>query len=273
MNRYAQIFALVVTAFVLAQGASGDSLRDRLSGKLSDDQRLLLSITPEDEIKVGRQVAANMLGVAPLVKDDGLQRYVNTVGRWVALQSERPDLPWRFGVIESADVNAFAGPGGYILITRGLYASLSEEAELAGVLGHEIAHVVERHHIEVLRKSTLIEQGRKALEKRLKDDKDEVLRRLVGSGAELFARSLDKDAEFEADGKGVVLAARAGYSPYGLPAVLQKIASVSKSDDRVQLLFKTHPLPEERLRVLADVMGSKLDQYDKPAGGKLYPLR
>jgi len=274
MSRYAKFFALSIAALVAAHGASGDSLRDRLSGKISDDKRLLLAITPEDEIKVGQQVTANLLGVAPLVKDDGLQRYVNTVGRWVALQSERPDLPWHFGVIESADVNAFAGPGGYILITRGLYASLSEEAELAGVLGHEIIHVVERHHIDLLRKGTLIEEGRKALEKRLKDDKDAMLRRLVGSGAELFARSLDKDAEFEADGKGVTLAARAGYSSYGLPAVLQKIASVSKSDDRVQLLFKTHPLPEERLRALAETMGTKFDRYDKAsAGGALYPLR
>lgn len=264
---------VALSAAFLVHAAGGDSLRDKLSEKIPDSKRLLLAITPEDEVRVGRQVAANMLGVAPLVKDDALQRYVNTVGRWVALQSERPDLPWHFGVIESADVNAFAGPGGYILITRGLYASLSEEAELAGVLGHEIAHVVERHHIDLLRKTSLIEGGRKALEKKLNDDKDEMLRRLVGSGAELFARSLDKDAEFEADRMGVVLAARSGYSPYGLPAVLQKIGSVSKSDDRVQLLFKTHPLPEERLRVLADTLGPQFDRYDRPgAGGKLYPL-
>ena len=109
--RYFRILMLMISAMLVTQVASGDSLRDRLSGKISDDKRLLLSLTPEDEIKVGRQVTANMLGVAPLVKDDGLQRYVNTVGRWVALQSERPDLPWHFGVIESADVNAFAGPG------------------------------------------------------------------------------------------------------------------------------------------------------------------
>jgi len=272
-TRRLRILGLLFVA-LLAQSAAGDSLRDRIAGKISDDKRLLISVTPEDEIKIGKQVSANLLGVAPLVKDDGLQRYVNTVGRWVALQSERPDLPWRFGVIESADVNAFAAPGGYILITRGLYASLSEEAELAGVLGHEITHVVERHHIELLRKGTLIEEGRKALEKRMNDDKDETLRRLVGSGAELFARGLDKGAEFEADRRGVVLAARAGYSPYGLPAVLQKIASVAKSDDRVQLLFKTHPLPEERLRALANSMGTQYDRYDRPgAGGTLYPLR
>ena len=258
----------------VAVGVFADSLRDKLSEKIPESKRLLLALSDEDEVRVGQQVAANLLGVAPLVKDEKLQRYVNTVGRWVAAQSERPDLPWRFGVIESADVNAFAGPGGYILITRGLYASLSEEAELAGVLGHEIAHVTERHHIDVMRKAALAQEGREAVEKKLKGDKEELLRRLVGTGAEIFARKLDQDAEYESDRHAVVLAARAGYSPFGLPAVLQKIASVSKSDDRVKLLFKTHPLPEERLRELESAMAPDFYKYDRSGtGGKLYPLK
>lgn len=248
--------------------------RDKLREKIPESKRLLLVLNDDDEIQVGRQVTANLLGVAPLVKDDGLQRYVNTVGRWVATGSERPDLPWHFGVIDSADVNAFSAPGGYVLITRGLYASLSDEGELAGVLGHEITHVVERHQVELMRKAMLLEEGRKAIEKRLSGDKDELVKRLVGNGAELFARRLDQDAEFEADRQGAVLAARAGYGPYGLPAVLQKIASVAKTDDRVQLLYKTHPAPEERLRMLDAVMGPEFYKYDRPnAGGKLYPLR
>lgn len=254
--------------------ASAESLREKLSSKIPDSQRMLLALTPEDEARVGQQVAANLLGVAPLVKDEALQRYVNKVGRWVALQSERPKLAWHFGVIESADVNAFAAPGGYVLITRGLYASLSDEAELAGVLGHEIAHVTEKHHIDLMRKTALLDKGRKALEKELKDDKDALLKRLVGNGAEIFARRLDQGAEFEADRQGVALAARAGYTPYGLPAVLQKIASVAQEDDRVQLLYKTHPSPGERLRQLDRALGQGFYQYDKPgAGGTLPPLK
>ena len=266
--------AVIFLSSLLLSTAGAESLREKLSKKIPESQRLLLALTEADEIKVGQQVSANLLGIAPLVKDDALQRYVNTVGRWVALGSERPDLPWRFGVIDSADVNAFAGPGGYILITRGLYQSLSDEAELAGVLGHEIAHVVERHHIELMRKQVLLDEGREAIEKRLKGDRDELLRRMVGSGAELFARRLDQEAEFEADRRGVVLAARAGYSPYGLPAVLQKIGSVAKTDDRVQLLYKTHPAPEARLSKLDAAMGPEFLKYDRPnAGGRLHTLR
>jgi len=274
MMRRTCALALLFVAVIGSSAVSAESLRDKLSSKIPDSKRMLLALTPEDEIRVGQQVAANLLGVAPLVKDDALQQYVNQVGRWVAMQSGRPELPWHFGVVESADVNAFAAPGGYVLITRGLYASLSDEAELAGVLGHEIAHVTERHHIELMRKTALLDEGRKAAEKKLKDDKEALLKRLVGNGAEIFARRLDQGAEFEADRQGVALAARAGYSPYGLPAVLQKIASVAKEDDRVQLLYKTHPSPGERLRQLDRAMGQSFYQYDKPgAGGTLQPLK
>lgn len=271
-KRFLIVFVLAAVLALLASApAAAQNLRELLDRQVPESLRLALTLTDEDEIRAGRLAAANLLGVAPLVADEGLQRYVNTVGRWVALQSERPDLPWRFGVIESADVNAFAAPGGYVLITRGLYESLGNEAELAGVLGHEIAHVVERHHVELMRKSLLLEAGAKALSKELEKDREALARRLVGTGAELFARRLDQSVEFEADRHGVVLAARAGYDPFGLPAVLQKIASVPRNDDRVSLLYATHPAPDERLKRL-DQSGANLYEY-AGAGGELYSLR
>ncbi len=211
----------------------------------------------EDEMKIGRQVAGDLLGASPLVRDPKLQQYVNRVGRWVAAQSTRPDLQWTFGVIESTDINAFAAPGGYIFVTRGLYARLTDEAELAGVLAHEIGHVQQQHHLKVLQKQQLIGLGSQLLGSKVGGDA--AVQRLIGSGAEIMARGLDKSAEFEADRIGVVLAARAGYEPYGLPAVLQDIGSVSKSDSGVALLFKTHPHPDERLDALSQAMGDRLD--------------
>ncbi|MEW5755760.1 MAG: M48 family metallopeptidase [Pseudomonadota bacterium] len=224
----------------------------------SEQQSLLAGFSEKEEIAIGRQIAGNLLGATPLVKDEALQRYVNKVGRWVAAQSERPDLAWHFGVIESSDINAFAIPGGYVFVTRGLYQVLQSEAELAGVLAHEVAHVTKKHHLKILQQGKLLDLGAKALGKKIGED--EKIRGLIGSGAEILSRSLDKNAEHEADRMGVVLAARAGYDPFALPAVLQQIARVSKEDTAVSLLFKTHPHPDARLTQLAAAMGNRFDQ-------------
>lgn len=211
----------------------------------------------EEEITIGRQIAGNLLGAAPLVKDKKLQKYVNDVGRWVALQSERPDLPWHFGVIDSNDVNAFAAPGGYIFLTKGLYKQLLNEAELAGVLGHEIGHVVRQHHLKILQQSKLLDVGSKLLAK--ETGGSDAAQKLIGSGAEIVSRSLDKGAEFEADRMGVVLATRAGYDAFGLPSVLQQIGHIAKDDGSVALLFKTHPHPDDRMDKLGRAMGDRFD--------------
>lgn len=228
----------------------------------------------EEEIALGREITGSILGAAPLVKDDALQQYVNKVGRWVASQSERADLPWKFGVIESADLNAFAAPGGYVLITKGLYANLQNEAQLAGVLGHEIAHVVKKHQLKVLQKQQLLNIGAGKLSDLL-GKKDKIAKTVLANGAEISARSLDKDAEFEADRMGMVLAARAGYDVYGLPEVLETMSRVNPSDNSVALLYKTHPHPDERLAKLGESAGDKLDKVKtgKTLENRLYKLK
>jgi predicted Zn-dependent protease len=226
-----------------------------------------------EEIQVGREIAGNILGAAPLVKDLALQKYVNQVGRWVASQSERPYLPWHFGVIESEDLNAFAAPGGYVLITKGLYRQLKNESELAGVLGHEIGHVIKKHQLKLLQKQQLLSMGAGLLSGKLGKENPTV-QKVVGSGAEISARSLDKSAEYEADRIGVVLAGRAGYEPFGLPEVLQAIGHAGKDDGRVALLFKTHPHPDDRLTALGDAIGSRLDKVEgKTLENRFYKLK
>jgi predicted Zn-dependent protease len=245
-------------------------LRDKLKAevpvnpKLIEAAKELKGPDESEEIAIGRQIAGNLLGAAPLVKDARLQKYVNQVGAWVASQSERPDLPWHFGVIQSTDVNAFAAPGGYIFVTLGLYRLLQNEADLAGVLGHEIGHVIRKHHLKVLQQSKLLDAGSKALSKQAGGN--DKVQQLIGSGAEIVARGLDKDAEFEADRIGVVLATRAGYDAYGLPGVLQQIGHFAKDEDNVALLFKTHPHPDDRLVQLDNAMA---DRFDRVKGATL----
>lgn len=226
----------------------------------------------DEEIALGREITGSLLGAAPLIKDEKLQQYVNKVGRWVASQSERDNLPWKFGVIDSADLNAFAAPGGYILITKGLYQKLQNEAQLASVLGHEIAHVVKKHQLKVLQKQQLLNVGSSWLKEKL--GKTKLADKAIGTGAEISARGLDKDAEFEADRMGMVLAARAGYDAFALAEVLQTISQTNKSDSSVALLFKTHPAPDERLAKLSDSVGSNLDNVKagKTLENRLYKL-
>ena len=232
------------------------------------------SPSKQEEIQLGREITGNLLGASALVKDSALQNYVNKVGRWVANQSERADLPWHFGVIESEDINAFAAPGGYVIITKGLYRKLENEAQLAGVLAHEIAHVVKNHHLKILQQSQLLDLGADMLSKQLGKD-NQVIQKVIGSGAEVCARSLDKSAEFEADRMGVALTARAGYEPYGLPEVLQTIGKTGKDEGSVALLFKTHPHPDDRLVKLDDAIGDRLDKIKdgKTLSERFYRLK
>jgi beta-barrel assembly-enhancing protease len=220
----------------------------------------LREVKEPEELRIGRGVTETLLGARPLLDDAELQRYVNAVGRWVASQSERPDLPWHFGVNDSDHINAFAAPGGYIVVTKGMLRQLRNESELAGVLGHEIAHVVQKHHLNALRKNAALNLLSTGVGAATADSKHaELVRQLAGPAKELYARGLDKADEFEADRMGIVLSARAGYDAYGLPGVLQTLSAVDEKDQFLALLFKTHPPPQTRLDKLAQGMGERFD--------------
>lgn len=223
--------------------------------------RATMEIDEKQEIEIGRDMAARLLGAAPLVNNPGLQRYVNHVGRWLASQSARPDLPWRFGVLDAPQVNAFAVPGGTIFVTRGLVQRMRSEAELAGVLAHEISHVVKKHHLKAIQKGAQAELAGEALSLAMKDANSEARGKLVRFGTEMYSRGLDKSDEMEADRLGVVIAARGGYDAYGLPAVLQTLQAMNPEDSALALMFKTHPTPAERLQALAEKMQPTLDAY------------
>ncbi len=220
-------------------------------------------VSEPQEIELGSGIASSLLGAAPLLDNPELQRYVNRIGRWIALQTERPDIPWQFGVLDDPDINAFAAPGGYVFITKGLLARMNNEAELAGVLAHEISHVLRKHHLQAIKKGARTELWSDLANDAIKTHGgDPRLSKLVSAGTEIYARGLDKDDEFESDRIGVVLAARAGYDPYGLPAVLQTLQSINPNDSNLALMFKTHPAFDKRLELLANEMTPALDAYE-----------
>jgi len=238
-------------------GKGGFNLQNVDINQLVQNVKGLREVPEPEEIQIGDGVTETLLGARPLQDDVELQRYVNVVGLWVARQSERPNLPWHFAVNDSDYINAFATPGGNIVITKGMIRVLHNESELAGVLGHEVSHVVRKHHLNAMRKNAafgLLMQGVQAGSKN-----QDLVNALAGPTKELYARGLDKSDEFEADRMGVIIAARAGYDPWGLPSALQTLAGVNPDDTYVKLLFKTHPAPSARLEKLAVALGTNFD--------------
>ena len=237
-----------------------DKLKD-VKSKL----KVLKEPSEADEIEIGKGVAANLLGAAPPVNDPQLQAYVNRIGQWVAMHTERPNLPWHFAVLDTKGVNAFATPGGYVFITRGMLLRMRDESELAGVLAHEVSHVVEKHALKTMRKGAVAGFASDALSSYAEKKGKEEFTKIVSAGTEIYARGLDKEDEFAADRAGVVIAARAGYDPYGLPSVLQTLASINPKDDAVALMFKTHPDSGTRLELVSNSMEGRLDKFlDNP---------
>jgi predicted Zn-dependent protease len=256
---------LVILAVAAAPAQAQFNLRDLNINKLVDTAKSVVKATSDigepEEINIGRDMAARLLGAAPLVNDPALQTYVNNVGSWLAAQSERPNLPWRFGVLDAPEVNAFAVPGGTVFVTKGLVQRMQSEAQLAGVLAHEISHVLRKHHLKAIQKGAQTSLAGEALQQALKHQPGVARDKLLTLGSELYTRGLDKSDEFEADRLGVVIAARGGYDSYGLPAVLQTLQAMNAQDSSLALMFKTHPSPTDRLGALSERMQPVLDQY------------
>ena len=220
----------------------------------------LEQIDQPKEIEIGRQLAAVLLGSKPMHPDMVLQRYVNRLGRWISLQSSRPDLPWTFVVLDDSGYNAFAAPGGYVFLTKGLIDRVGDESELAGILAHEITHVTEKHHLKALRKSAQSGLLAQALASQLSGSLGPGLSsQLLAMGRDVYSKGLDQEDEFEADRTGVALAARAGFDPFGLLAALHQLRTVAADNAAFTLTMSTHPPAQKRMEELEVAMGTRMD--------------
>ncbi|HVC28257.1 MAG TPA: M48 family metalloprotease [Gammaproteobacteria bacterium] len=224
----------------------------------------------QEEEDIGYATASTLLGAAKPINDPAVQEYVNKVGLWVALQSDRPDLPWHFAVVDSNDIDAFAVPGGYVFITRGLLLHMRSEAELAGALGHEISHVALKQQLKALQHAAQLNLVGQAAQFELQQhgQNTQLFDNVAAATRNLYSKGLDKDDEFEADRMGVVLAARAGYDPYGLVAVLQTLETVNPKNNSMQLLLATHPAPAARVAMLsAEMQAGHMGRYGNQVEG------
>jgi beta-barrel assembly-enhancing protease len=202
-----------------------------------------LTFTDEEEQDLGRQVSAKIRERFGVVQDPAIHRYVSLVGLSLASESKRPGLPWTFIVLDTDAVNAFAAPGGYVHITKGALALMSNEAELAGVLGHELTHITEKHTIAALKKAKGTDLAMKASGK----GDSKITAGIVEKMKDAVITGFGQKEELEADAKGLALANKVGYAPNGLPGFLQKLVDRNKGTNEKHGLFASHPAMEERL--------------------------
>ncbi len=230
-----------ISALVLGAGLAACA-----TNPVTGDRQLVL-ISESQEISMGREAAAEAEASIGLVDDAELQAYVKNVGTKLAASSERPALPWRFGVVDDPTPNAFALPGGFIYVTRGMMNLMDSEAELASVLGHEIGHVTARHAVSLMSRQQLTQLGL-GLGGVLFPEAAAATQAL-GAGMQLLFLRYGRDAERQADELGFAYAHKHDYNMIEMAEVfgaLQRASALEKQSPLPSWLA-SHPAPAERV--------------------------
>lgn len=233
---------LRLASFAAAAGLAVACATNPATGK-----RELNLMSEAQEIALGKEADGQIRQEMGIVNDPALQQYVDRIARPLAQQSERPNLPWTFTVVDAPAVNAFALPGGYIYVTRGILAHLNSEAELAGVLGHEIGHVTARHSAAQYSKQTAGTLG--LLLGQIFVPELRPFGQAAEQGLGLLFLKFGRDDELEADRLGASYATTQGWDPQGVSNMLETLGRLSEGTDRkgVPNWLSTHPMPEDRV--------------------------
>ena len=250
----AWLLVSLAAAFMLLQGCAVNPV----SGK----QQFVL-VSESQEIAMGAQGAASVSQSIGVVDDAALQAYVQELGNRMALESERPNLPWSFSVLDDPTPNAFAFPGGYIFITRGLMGLMGNEAELVSVLGHEIGHVTARHSVAMMTRAQVAQIGLgvgSILSPELAQFSD-----VAAGGLSLLFLSYGRDAERQADDLGFQYALDHGYDVREMVNVFASLQHAGQLAGHSPLpnWLASHPGPAERIQRIE----TRLGNLDQPLGG------
>jgi len=277
--RFGLAGALLLSASSLSAFDFGKLVPDAKDlGKLAPDNKALQlvgrsvesvakaneDLTPLQQHYLGRSFGATILQNRKPLENDAANRYVNELGQALVLAGDQPPTyaGYHFLIVDSPEANAFSGPGGYILVTRGLVKMTTNEAELAAVLAHEIAHVALEHGVKAIQKDRLtgawVGIGADAAKTLGPDEVKEMTAAFEGSVSDLTKAVVDKgysrETEFEADARAVTVLRRAGFSPRALLGMLQELRAVPQGAG--SSLSKTHPSPQDRIDKVKTLVGS-----------------
>lgn len=218
-----------------------------------------------EEIRVGGEADKELRAEMGVYEDPALQTYVSGVGMRLAASSQRPNLPWHFAVVDEADINAFALPGGYVYITRGLMAYMDSEAELAGVLGHEIGHVNARHSAQGYTRQVTLLGG--AVLTSILFPKAAPYVAGGAAGLSILFLKFDRSQELQADRLGAEYSAKVGWSPMGMEGVLEVLSRLEAGTGRrgIPNWLSTHPRSDDRITKIDPAVQTLL--ASAPAGG------
>jgi predicted Zn-dependent protease len=214
----------------------------------------------QQEIQLGQNYAAQINRQLPLITDPEVTRYISVLGDSLASVADDRNLDWHFYVVDSPEINAFAVPGGFIYVNRGLIEKSATLSELAGVIGHEIGHVTNRHSMKQMRKGTVANIGITAgcilMPSACQTPGADVL---INAGGALAFSKFSRDDERQADETGIAVTVRAGIDPRGIPAMFRTLDAERKSKPGALTgFFSSHPMPAERVED-TQVMISRID--------------
>jgi predicted Zn-dependent protease len=275
-------FALLGALFLLTTGFSFSDITpsriEAVTSTVKSISKATREITDDEEYYIGRAVAARMAATYPLYKDSRQTEYLNLIGQTIALHSEKPATfgGYHFAILDSPEINAFACPGGIILITRGMMESVKSEEELAAVLAHEIGHIIHRDGIAAISSSrwseALLVIGSNAAKEFGPKDTAKLLSVFEGSIDDvvktLVVNGYGRDQELAADASALKYLAAAGYDPQGLTGYLKRLEEAGKGSKGGMLT--THPGTDERLEKVADAGISAADTSAVPKRSKRF---
>ena len=236
------LLALAAPAYAQLGGIGG-AINKAQKAKETKDKIDDLVFSEEEERKIGEDVSVKIRQRFGVVQDPAVHKYVALVGTALTQQTERANLAWTFIVLDTDGVNAFASPGGFVHITRGALGLIHNESELAGVLGHEIGHVVRKHTINAIRKSNAVKLGSDAAGSR---------NALIGAVANaaysnILENAYDRGDELDADKYAIGLTPKIGYTAKSLGEFLQRLDDRNQNQPERNGLFASHPETTERI--------------------------